>query len=317
MIDSSAGAAPRLKARPGALFKLLLGRLLHPAHLWRAIRLQRGRKARRTADDDSQLQLYHRILRTDFLHYGYFDRTDLDPNAISFDDLRHAQRRYAEVLLEHAVDRTRPVLDIGCGMGGLLGMLRERGFQPVALTPDASQIRYLSQRYADVPRIHAQIEALDATLHRARYGTVITSESLQYLELDRALPLLAEILAPAGRWIACDYFRTTTQGEKSGHDWQTFCTRVERDGWRFVMQRDITDHVTPALAFLHMWGAGVLAPAVDYQLQRIERRDPGIHYLIEPAARMLREVLAGNLQLVDPQHFAANKRYMLMVLQRS
>ncbi|MCS6947733.1 MAG: hypothetical protein NZM12_08975, partial [Steroidobacteraceae bacterium] len=98
----------RLKLRASALLRPLLGRLLHPLHVWRAVRLQRQRRTLRTADDDSQLQLYHRILRTDFLHYGYFDRRDVDPNSLSFDALRTAQRRYAEVLLDHADDRLRP-----------------------------------------------------------------------------------------------------------------------------------------------------------------------------------------------------------------
>ena len=35
--------------------------------------------------------------------------------------------------------------------------------------------------------------------HAGRYGTVVTSESLQYLDLDKALPLIATLLKPGGR----------------------------------------------------------------------------------------------------------------------
>jgi SAM-dependent methyltransferase len=271
----------------------------------------------RAVDDDSQLQFYHRVLGTDFLHYGYFDQTEFDPAAMSFNDLRVAQLRYAELLLEQAQDRARPVLDVGCGMGGLLGMLSRQGFQPVALTPDRSQIRYITQAYPTVPRLHMRFEELDANEHAGRYGTVVTSESLQYLKLDQALPLLQRILAPGGRWIACDYFRRSQAPAGSGHEWSSFEQRVQREGWKFVLSRDITAHVLPALGFLHMWGGDVVAPGVDYLVQRTQRRSPGIYHLAEPSFARLCEVMRGNLNLIEPQAFAAQKSYRLMVLQRA
>ena len=40
----------------------VLGRAFHPAHLWRAVQLHRGRKANRRAQDDTRLVLYAKFL---------------------------------------------------------------------------------------------------------------------------------------------------------------------------------------------------------------------------------------------------------------
>jgi len=36
-----------------------------------------------------------------------------------------------------------PVLDVGCGMGGLCRMLKARGHAPIALTPDRLQAAHV------------------------------------------------------------------------------------------------------------------------------------------------------------------------------
>lgn len=207
------GQTRKLKA--GAVARSIAGRVLHPGHLIHAVKLQRARKKNKRAYDDAQLATLARILPGGFLHYGYFDDPDRAPEEISLNDLARAQKRYAELLIELADDKSSPVLDVGCGMGAMAGMLLERGFAPVALTPDRLQAEHVRRTYRDVPLIQSKFEDLpDPEEHAGRYGTVFTSESLQYLKLDRALPLMEKILKPRGRWIACDYFRIGAAHEK-------------------------------------------------------------------------------------------------------
>src|SRR5947209_3019510 len=132
-----------VKIRAGALFRSLLGRVFDPRELLAAARLHAGRKANRRSFDDSQLALYSKFLSNEFLHYGYFEDSTVQPEDISLAELGRAQTRYAELLLELVQGRSMPVLDVGCGMGGLSRMLRDRGFSPVALTPDRLQAAYV------------------------------------------------------------------------------------------------------------------------------------------------------------------------------
>src|SRR5204862_7574451 len=132
-------------------------------------------------------------------HYGCVADPARQPEDVSRSDIVRAQARYAEVLIGQMRDRAAPVLDVGCGMGGLLPVLKASGFSPVALTADRTQIQYVRNTYPDVPTLHLKFEELAAPEHAehlGRYGTVVTSESLQYLNLDKALPLISSLLKP-------------------------------------------------------------------------------------------------------------------------
>ena len=305
------------KIRGRALLRSFLGRALHPQHLWRAFRLHRGRKAHQRVDDDAQLALYAQILPSDFLHYGYFSDPGRMPEDIALSELAHAQTRYAELLLELACDNELPALDIGCGMGGLSRMLRDRGYKVTALTPDRLQAAHVRAELPDVEVIHSKFEQLDAAAHEHQYGTVFTSESLQYLKLDQALPILDKIVAPGGRWVACDFFQRQLCEERGGHLWETFAAQVERHGWRIASQRDITPHILPTLRYVHMWAHRFGVPLMHFGFLRLRRKQPALHHLLEPTLDSLEAVAANNLRLIDPIRFAEHKRYLLLTLERA
>lgn len=313
------------KLKPGTLAASVAKRLAHPRHLWRAVTLHHGRKRsrpeRQKVRDDAQLKLISRVLPAGFLHYGYFDDPDRRPEDISLSQLEAAQRRYTELIADQLHVSDAPVLDVGCGMGGLLGVLLGRGFAPaqlVALTPDRWQIAHVRSAYPGVPTVHSRFEELSPAEHRARYGAVVTSESLQYLKLDHALPLLEAALRPGGRWVACDYFRVGEAGvgERSGHRWDEFRARVLAAGWRMEVERDVTPHVLPTLRYIHMWGTRFGLPLLEFGLEKLQRKQPGVHYVVSDALRELDAALRENLEIVNPELFSRSKRYMLLVLTR-
>jgi len=222
-------------------------------------------------------------------------------------------------------------------MGGLIAVLQGRGFSPVALTPERTQIQYVRRTYPDVPAIHAKFEELAGSEHAdhaGRYGTVITSESLQYLKLDQSLPLIASLLKPGGRWIACDCFQisgaapsaresgtfsaglTATKGRlnKTGHDWDTFRRAVDRAGWYIAYERDITPNVLPTLRCLYMSGLRFGLPAFQFAVDKLRRKQPGIHYMLAEVMEELHAVLVDNLEIVNPNTFAEQSKYVLMVM---
>jgi MPBQ/MSBQ methyltransferase len=305
------------KVTAGGLAVSVLRRAVHPGHLWKAFALHRHRKANRRAFDDSRLAFYSRVLPSDFLHYGYFDDVTQTPEDLSLASFAGAQNRYAELLIDLAGNPADPVLDVGCGMGGLSRLLKARGFEPVALTPDRLQVASVNKMLPGTTVIRTKFEKLDPEQHLARYGTVFTAESLQYLKLDQSLPILEKILKPGGCWVACDYFLTQPTQDKTCHHWETFKSRVEEAGWKIVYHRDVTANVLPTLAFLHMLATRFAMPLKDFMTKRLERKQPGIHHILDGMLGKLDGLAWDNIGLIDPAQFARDRQYVLLKLQRA
>ena len=298
----------------------LFKRALSVRRLRGARRLYRGQKEVSRTRSDDQLKLYGELLPGGFLHYGFFDDVEMSPREISLNDIARAQLRYAEIVLELiesgvSASGGGPVLDVGCGLGGMVRLMLEHDLQPVALSPDGHQIARIKSSFPAVETVEACFEDLPLAEHRARYGTVLTAESLQYLDMDEALPLIAQIMQPGGRWVACDYFRKGERDNKSrskSESWESFAARLETHGLEVCATRDITAHILPTLAYLHMWGEEIARPVLNFSLGKIQRKSPGLHHLLEESLQMLEGSVERHLGLVDPEQFAANYRYLLL-----
>lgn len=297
------------------MLKSIAKKSLNPIYLRRAVRLHRNRKQLVRCKNDPQLKLYAQLFPSGFLHYGYFDNTAICPRDMSLNAITDAQLKYAEVLLEKVLDRRSEVLDVGCGMGGLVGMMLKRGWKPVALSPDAHQIDAIKELYPQTPTIQAKFEDIDVEEHRGRYGTVINAESLNYLHLEDALPLINQVLKPEGRWVICDFFRMDEAGDTSGH-WEHFEQSVKEAGFYFSYKRDITPHILPTIAYAHMLGEEVGLPVIDFSLEKLRGKQPGLHYLLEESLDALLQKMKENLQIVNPVDFQKRKKYMLLVVER-
>lgn len=315
--DLPFNAAPRQpRLQHSSWILSILKRLFLPRHALQVWRLERDRKLRNTVFDDSQLQFYAEFLPSGFLHYGYFDEPNLPPEQISLGALEAAQRRYADKLLELITNRDAPVLDVGCGMGGLVRLLAQQGHTPVALTPDRSQAANMRAQFPDVELIESKFEDIPIDGRQtARFGTVITSESFQYLKMERALPLIRKLLRPGGRWIVCDYFRVQESAVSSGHLWRDFVAALEQHSLRIVHQEDITPHVLPTLTFAQLMATRLGLPLKNFAVRKLRAKHPGVHYACAEAIAAADERLQSSLTSIDPRAFALRKRYLLLALE--
>lgn len=294
----------------------IMRRLVYPHHIIHWLRCLGKHPYHDRTRDDAQLKLYAQILPGDFLHYGYFDDPAVMPETLSLSDIQHAQLRYAELIVEQIVEKSTPVLDVGCGMGGLLGLLQTKGFSPIALTPDQSQIQYIHHKYPSIPLIEGKFEEMPKACYKHFFGTVIIAESVQYLDITKVFLAMDWILAPGGRWIISDYFRTGQAFEKSGHHWDDFTQRLQEGRWHIVLQRDITLHILPTLMYLHMWGKRLAFPFCMFLLDRFNRKRPALYYILQEALQEYIDVLSDRLRVINPEVFSRDKKYMFLVIER-
>ena len=298
-----------------AVIRQALKRAFLPRHVARWMR-RRREPGLPTVAGNAQLQLYSRMLPGDFLHYGYFDDPETPAEAVSFADLHQAQLRYARLLVDMVGRRRVPVLDAGSGMGGMLGLLREAGHDPTGLTPDRFQVDHIRRVHPGVPVLHCRFEDLPVAERRGRFGAIVHSESLQYMDPSRTLVVVEEALAPGGRWIVADYFRVADGGERSGWRAEAFRERVAAAGFRIASERDVTPHVVPTLRFAQMLGERLGLPLLDFARDKLRAKNPVVHYVLEDAAAHVRHAAADALAVLDPEEFAARKRYLLLEMRR-
>ncbi len=268
------------------------------------------------AADDAQLKLYSQILPGGFLNYGYHEDTSLSPEKMSLEAIQRAQTRYGERLVDLVGNATGPVLDAGCGMGGLVQLLLQRGFAPTALTPNRAQIRHMRTTFPSLPLIEGRLEQIPLDTFKGYFQTVITSESFQYMNLRSTPGIIEKILRPGGRWILCDYFRIGHTPRPSGHAWSDFTSELDRQGWRIVSAQDITLNVLPTIAYVSMWGQRLAVPLAGFLTDRLERKHPAVHFLFQDLLADLHKYMREHLDMSDPAIFAQGKKYMQLVIER-
>jgi SAM-dependent methyltransferase len=302
---------------PLGMLRQLASRTFAPRHLLTLARLANAPRADRKSRLDAELQFCADVLPGDFINYGFYEDASLPPEQISLHTISQAQLAYGRLLMAQITDKARPVLDAGCGMGGLLNLLVADGFDPVALTPNHAQAEYIRRRHASVRILEGKCDLRTLETWGGHFGTVVTSESFQYMKLAPGLRTVAHVLAPGGRWVLCDYFRIAPTRRNSGHQWTDFTRAAQENGWRIVSERDITAHAMPTLRYLHMLGSRVGGAAADFMLGKLKRKRPALHYLVEGVVQDWRGYIDDQVRTVDPDVFVREKKYMLLVLERA
>ncbi|NND95351.1 MAG: methyltransferase domain-containing protein [Flavobacteriales bacterium] len=264
---------------------------------------------------DLELFLYSKMLTNNMLHYGYFDDIDTRPETISFEQFEYAQMRYAENIIEHLDHKEDLVLDVGCGMGGLSQLLSEKGFKVESLTPNKNQIEFINANHPHLTTYDCKYEDLKTS---KKYGTVINSESLQYISLKAAFQKTESIILPKGKWVIVDYFSLEKKGENQRpHHIDTFYKEAGSFGWKITYEQDITPNILPTLKYVEMYVNRILLPVKHFAYEKLRYKSPRIFYLSRKVRESVDKKFEKERKTIDPAVFQKERKYILMVLEKS
>ncbi|MCU1447925.1 MAG: class SAM-dependent methyltransferase [Acidimicrobiales bacterium] len=129
-----------------------------------------------------------------FDYVGFERRFRGDPALV----LETMKERYLDVLRNNA-----PVLDVGCGRGELLAVLRDEGIPGVGVDLDSGMVAEAAELGLDVHEGDAV--AFLRAQPEGSYGSIISTQVVEHLELEALLQLLelsAARLRPGGVFIA-------------------------------------------------------------------------------------------------------------------
>lgn len=293
-------------------------KIINPKTLFIIIRIQKNKKKEKNRIYiNNALKLYSKMSPGEFLHFPYFANPHILPEDISFSDIKDAGINYSNLLINHIIDKESPVLDVGCGMGELCNLLLARGYKPIGINPDRYQYSYIKKNYPDIEIINSKLEDMEYEKFKDYFGTVVTAESLQYLKLDKAFPIIGHILKPRGHWIVCDYFKKKEKITVKGqHYWDLFVNKIEKTGWKIVSQQDITQNILPFIGFCHLLTRRGLFPLLDYLIDNFKKKKPGIYFLLEDSINALRENIVKSSKQIEPEIFSQERKYMLLVMKK-
>lgn len=287
---------------------------LNPIEWFKAYKFHKANAKFDKSQYDLELFLYSRILKNNMLHYGYFEDPDIQPEDISLKMVEDAQENYANKIIDQIKDNDNLILDVGCGMGGLAQMIHDKGLEVEVLTPNKNQIEYINHNQPYLTSHNCRFEDYKGD---TQVGTVINSESLQYIPLPDAFTILDKILLPDGRWIIVDYFRTNDQGiNKSSHLLSDFHQHIEERNWKIVYEEDITANALPTLKFANMYLERFLMPVKHFAYEKLRFKKAWLYYLTERFRGSVEKKIIKEQASIDPTKFANEKKYILFVLEK-
>lgn len=303
-------------------FGALAKRAFLPRHVATWARLKKSPTER--SRNDAQLKLYSRVLGSPYLHFGYFDDKNIHPSEVSLASLSAAQARYAELLTSRVITlpahpahpANHRVIDAGCGLGGLSRTLTDKGCKVLSLTPDRNQVAWIREQHPDLDVVESKFEEFSEPDWLGTTGTLLMSESFQYMNIQRATDLASRLLGTGGRWIICDYFRTSEDSDPTGHMLDQFYSLAASRGFQIAEDIDLTPHVQPTLGFAKELGDRLLSPLLDFVEEKLETKKPKIHYVFDEFFGQVSASLSRELHRIDPIIFFKNRQYRLLVLEK-
>ena len=195
------------------------------------------------------------------LHYGLW--TGLEVTA---GNLRAAQDNYSAKLFGYLPEGRLRILDIGGGAGETAKKLLALGHHVEIVVPSA----FLAARCRETAKgaeVHeTTFEAYDG---KGPFDLCLFSESFQYIPLAESLPKCARLLAPGGKVLIADCFRTEAYQSRAvhgpqpggGHSLRAFQGAIDNSAFAVEAEEDITDAVAPSIdleqALFHVLGHGV------------------------------------------------------------
>jgi SAM-dependent methyltransferase len=137
-------------------------------------------------------------LQTEFNdYYAAMSRYEFTHNdgIVSKSYMNHT-RGIVDFLALHVSNKKARILDIGCSTGGLLSLLKERGYSNlIGMDPSPSCVRTIQQRYG----IEAIASTISTMQSKEYFDVIILSAVLEHLvDLNSSVQKVASLLRPDG-----------------------------------------------------------------------------------------------------------------------
>jgi 2-polyprenyl-3-methyl-5-hydroxy-6-metoxy-1,4-benzoquinol methylase len=261
---------------------------------------------------DYGLRLFHEVFKLEALHFGLFN----DGEEPTLDNLRLAQRRYTDRLVELFPPGVTRVLDAGCGTGATGAILHQKGLQVECLTPDAYQVQVFRKlRGEAIPLHQARLQDFRPA---TPYDVVLMSESGQYVPTADLLAAAKRCGKPGGWLVMSDYFRKEPGAYyKTCHVMGDFLRAAQEAGLTLEHQEDVTERALPTLVVGKRIYTEYVLPVLEIVAGYIQDKAPVLKSVAElflggKIAKMKWYLYDKSEEKLDVDQFRARLNYVFL-----
>jgi len=196
-------------------------------------------------DLDLELFFATEVLKLDSLHYGFWNPGE----KLTLENLRKAQNRYTETLLELIPVGVKQVLDVGCGIGDISQALAQKNYKVVAISPDKNHAKFFDK---EVPRITFHNSKFEDFQTSDLFDLILMSESQNYFDKDVGLKRSNQLTKPGSYLLISGMFKKPSDSSvgalHSSHSLESeYIEKAGNYGFKLVKRVDITEQVIPTL----------------------------------------------------------------------
>ena len=255
------------------------------------------------------------FLDTDDLHFGYWPNNEY-PTIKNFS---WAQNNHSQLIIDNIPKNVNKILDVGCGSGTLSLKLLDKGYDVDCVIPSEYLAKAVKEKIKDRGQIFIS-KFEDLTLN-TKYDLILFSESFQYVNMQKSINKIPNIINQNGYLLICDYFKRNIKTKSlmgGGHNWSSFSSVINLSTLKKIKEIDITNETAPTIDFLNNFCQEVLLPMGKSTSHFIDSNYPLISKFIKwkmkkKIQKLKNRYLSGK---VNGEYFKTFKIYKLLIYSK-
>ena len=194
------------------------------------------------AENDLYLRFLTDVLNLESLHYGYWEAEA----ELTLENLKRAQRRFSDHLINYIPGDVERIIDVGCGIGDNAILLGDRGYKVTCISPDRNhQDAFYQINDENIDFFQSSLETFETN---RVFDLALMCESSNYFGKDIAFERLARMVRESGWLLSASIFRKGRSLEfMSYHVEDEWIESAKMHGFSVSKREDITRKVLPTL----------------------------------------------------------------------